>query len=206
MHRLHRRARRSTSSRPRRLPQKRRPTPLQRRRLSLPEPPGSRPARHICSALLQDPHTALVFFFIGTQHKLKQTGPAADFDVRRLWAFLALNSHYDGSVCMTHRVSRTGMSHLTVETECAEVPAESLIDSIQKIDDIAREACRNRWPRGSLRVKVLTWNVWFDTHSEFDLRLQSLVTQLLAASPCVAGLQEVTPSFVVIVLQKEAIF
>jgi len=99
---------------------------------------------------------------------------------------------------MTHRVSRKGMSHLAVETECAEVPAESLIDSIQKIDDIAHEACRNRCPRGSLRMKVLTWNVWFDTHSEFDLRLQSLVTQLLAASPCVAGLQEVTPSFVII--------
>ena len=42
---------------------------------------------------------------------------------------------------------------------------------------------------------VLTWNVWFETHMEFDLRLKSLISQLLAASPCVAGLQEVTPRF-----------
>jgi len=49
--------------------------------------------------------------------------------------------------------------------------------------------------RHAANIVVLTWNVWFDTRMEFDLRLKSLVSQVLAASPCVAGLQEVTPRF-----------
>ena len=109
-------------------------------------------------------------------------------------------------------------SGLTVEVQCATVPAECLVDSIPHIQTIAGAAREQRTCRcrptpeheasaGALPpldaaaaaplawVKVLTWNVWFDTTMEFDLRLQSLVSQLLAAAPCVAGLQEVTPRF-----------
>mmetsp|Transcript_51511 Transcript_51511/g.159763 ORF Transcript_51511/g.159763 Transcript_51511/m.159763 type:complete len:329 (-) Transcript_51511:166-1152(-) len=62
------------------------------------------------------------------------------------------------------------------------------------LESEARAAAAALAERSSSKLRVLTWNVWFDQFFA-SLRQQALMKELLAAAPDVACLQEVLPGF-----------
>lgn len=68
----------------------------------------------------------------------------------------------------------------------------------------AQSAAASLNERSHLKLRVLTWNVWFDSFFG-PLRQRALMKELLAVAPDVACLQEVLPVFAEVLRQDSAI-